>query len=84
MRNGWKSLTEDIVEEVSENDNRRPHVPLKIMARDEQVLKLVLEGYDDRAVGKALGISPGTVEQHMQSRQRRIRTEVPFDSFDFS
>jgi DNA-binding CsgD family transcriptional regulator len=50
-------------------------VSFKITPRDEEVLKFVLEGYDDRATTAGLGMSPRTVKQHMHSLSRRARIE---------
>jgi DNA-binding CsgD family transcriptional regulator len=51
-----------------------------LTARQSRVLQLVSAGYDDRSIGRALGISPRTVHTHLQHVYRALgvtsRTEA--------
>jgi DNA-binding NarL/FixJ family response regulator len=40
---------------------------IKITARDEQVLALLLEGCSNKEIAKSLQISPRTVKQHLRT-----------------
>lgn len=40
---------------------------IKITQRDEQVLRLLVQGYSNKDIAAALGISPRMVKQHLRA-----------------
>jgi DNA-binding NarL/FixJ family response regulator len=40
---------------------------IKITQRDEQVLKLLVQGYSNKEIASQLSISPRTVKQHLRT-----------------
>ncbi len=46
-----------------------------LTAREEQVLRLVVEGHCNKAIGRQLGIAVGTVKSHLKSTFDKLRVE---------
>ena len=52
----------------------RGQPPATISKREDDVLRLVADGFTNPMIGKALGISPATVKNHLESI--RIKTGI--------
>jgi DNA-binding NarL/FixJ family response regulator len=46
---------------------------IKITRRDQDVLKLLVEGYSNKEIAAELNLSPGTVKQHLRTLLLRSR-----------
>lgn len=51
---------------------RTPPASGSLTERERQVLRFVLQGFSDAAIGARLGISPRTVETHVQSARGKL------------
>ena len=66
------------VEEVSEGERATREPEPALSARESEVLKLIIDGADNAAIGKALSISRHTVKQHVTNILQKldVRTRV--------
>jgi len=84
---GWfsRSVTAKVMQEKRARRLPASNAPIPLSAREQQVLRLVAEGWPDKQIATELGITQGTVKTHVANLKVKLgverRQELPATYF---
>jgi len=71
-----KIYTPDFLFATSNNQDNNKHVEVQVLtARQRDILTLLIDGMPNKLIAEALGITEGTVKQHLKSLYKRLNVK---------
>ena len=69
------ALTRRVILRLGTNVHRRPREAPRLTEKEQAVLKMVMRGKSNRAIGDQMGVSEGTVKTHLRNVYRKLHVD---------